>query len=988
MLVAAGIVTRPHALDDRRAMSQYIRTRWESDRGFPGGAVSAITQAADGYLWIATDNGLVRFDGLSFRTFDLPGSIGGAQPPVLGVVADDSGSVWARLRGAVLLRRRTGAFESAFAHVGLPANVVTAMARGRDGEMLIATLGQPVAAVRGDHAVPLARLRTMSSSFVISMAEMPGGDIWLGTRDAGVFRVHEAQVTRITDGLPDLKIDSLLPGDDGDLWIGTDHGVARWTGAAVSQADVPAELRALPALAMVRDADGNVWIAAGMRGLLRVNAHGVSTLGDRDEAVRRPVTAVFEDRDGDIWAGTSEGIERWRDSVFTTYTTAQGLPSDTVGPIYVDDAQRVWFAPTSGGLYWMKDGLITRVSVAGLDRDVIYSIAGGDRGVWVARQHGGLTRVDLTSTGPSATTFTHVNGLAQDSVYVVDRTRDGAVWAGTLSAGVTRLSHGTFTTYDASAGLPSNTVNAIADTADGTIWFATPNGLGALSRGGWRRYTTNDGLPSNDVTTVFEDAASRLWIGTTAGLAIVDDGQLRRVLRAPQPLRGSILGVAEDRSGRLWIATSDRVLRVSRNALADGTVSDADVREYGVTDGLAATGGIKRHRSLVADPGGHVWIAMNRGLSMADPARSDRRARSALTSIEALTADETPVSIAGAIEVPSARRRLAFTFAGLSLSMPERIRFRYRLDGFDRDWSAPTSDRQAIYTNLSPRSYVFHVVASNSDGDWNGPEASLAFAITPAFWQTAWFRALVAAGVVVIGWSAYRLRVRQVARGLQTRFEERLAERTRIAQDLHDTLLQGCVSASMQLHVATDRLPEDSPVKPALGRVLDLMARVIEDGRNAVRGLRTTTSLPDELERAFAGVPQELAMATQASYRVRVGGRPRPLKAIVRDEIYRIGREGLVNAFRHADASDVEIEIDYGTRELRVCVRDDGRGIDPAVMQSGVDGHWGIPGMRERAQRIGGTLTIRSRAGAGTEVELRVAARIAFDAPHLTALES
>lgn len=988
MLAATCVVTHPRAIDDGRAMSQYIRTRWESDRGFPGGAVSAIAQAADGYLWIATGNGLVRFDGLTFRLFDLPGGIGGAQPPVLGVVADESGSVWARLRGAALLRRRGGAFESAFAQVGLPANVVTAMARGRDGEMLIATLGQPVAAVRHDRAVPLAPLRAMSSSFVIAMAETPGGEIWLGTRDAGVFRVQGSEVTRITSGLPDLKINCLLPDDAGGLWIGTDRGVARWTGAAVSQAEVPAELRALPVLAMTRDADGNLWIAAGARGLLRMNARGVSALGDRDEAARRPVTAVFEDRDGDVWVGTSDGIERWRDSVFTTYATPQGLPGDTGGPIYVDEAQHVWFAPASGGLYWMKDGVVTAVTVAGLDRDVVYSIAGDDHGVWVGRQRGGLTRVDLTAAGPIARTFTHADGLAQDSVYVVDRARDGSVWAGTLSGGVSRLARGRFTTYDVSAGLPSNAVNALADTADGTIWFATPNGLGALSRGGWRQYTTNDGLPSNDITTLFEDAAGRLWIGTTGGLAIVDDGRLRRVTRAPQALRGSILGLAEDRSGRLWIATSDRVLRVSRNALADAATTDDDVREYGVADGLAATGGVKRHRSVVADPAGRIWIAMNRGLSVADPARSDRRAKPALTSIESLTADDVSMSTAGTIAVPSARRRLAFSFAGLSLSMPERIRFRYRLDGFDHDWSAPTADRQAIYTNLSPRPYVFRVVASNSDGTWNGAEASLAFAITPAFWQTVWFRVLVAACGAAIGWSAYRLRVRQVARRLQTRFEERLAERTRIAQDLHDTLLQGCVSASMQLHVATDRLPEDSPVKPALGRVLDLMARVIEDGRNAVRGLRTTTSPPDELERAFAGVPQELAIASQASYRVRVGGRPRPLKAIVRDEIYRIGREGLVNALRHADASNVEIEIDYGARELRVFVRDDGRGIDPAVVHSGVDGHWGIPGMRERAKRIGGTLTIRSRAEAGTEVELRVAARIAFDAPRVTALES
>ena len=292
--------------------------------------------------------------------------------------------------------------------------------------------------------------------------------------------------------------------------------------------------------------------------------------------------------------------------------------------------------------------------------------------------------------------------------------------------------------------------------------------------------------------------------------------------------------------------------------------------------------------------------------------------------------------------------------------------------------SDPVAERQAVYTNLAPGHYRFRVIASNSDGTWNGTEAVLPFEVRAMFWQTAWFRLSVLAAAGLAGWGIYRLRVRRLAAQLNVRFEERLAERTQIARELHDTLLQGFLSASMQLHVAASRLPDDAPAKPALSRVLDLMRTVIEDGRKAVQGLRSSSSAPHELEQAFAGAQQEIGVS-DADYRVIVEGRPRSLNPIIRDEVYRIGREALVNAFRHSGAAHIEIELEYGPQELSVFVRDDGRGVDPDVIRTGSDGHWGIIGMRERAQRIGGHLKIRSRAAAGTEVELRIPAHVAFE---------
>jgi len=283
-----------------------------------------------------------------------------------------------------------------------------------------------------------------------------------------------------------------------------------------------------------------------------------------------------------------------------------------------------------------------------------------------------------------------------------------------------------------------------------------------------------------------------------------------------------------------------------------------------------------------------------------------------------------------------------------------------------------------VYTNLDPGDYRFHVIASNGDGVWNGDEAALAFVITPAFWQAGWFQAAVLLIVGASAWAVYRLRLHHVRRQLNVRFEERLAERTRIAQELHDTLLQGFLSASMQLHVATDRLPADSPAKASLRKVQDLMTRVIDEGRNAVRGLRSTGTASDDLQRAFSGLSEELNPGNEIDYRVTVEGRDRPLQPFIRDEIYRIGREAVVNAFRHSGANRVEMALEYGMREFRILVRDNGRGIDRDVLRSGSDGHWGLPGMRERADRIGAGFRVLSSVGSGTEVVLSVPARVAF----------
>ncbi len=383
----------------------------------------------------------------------------------------------------------------------------------------------------------------------------------------------------------------------------------------------------------------------------------------------------------------------------------------------------------------------------------------------------------------------------------------------------------------------------------------------------------------------------------------------------------------------------------------------------------------------MTDPAGRIWFSLNRGISVVDPARLTSNAAPAIAHVQAILADGQPIRLLGPIHIPGGRQRITFDYAGLSLSVPDRVRLRYRLEGFDQGWSEPAATREAVYTNLPPRLYRFRVIASNPDGVWNSAEADVGFDVEPLFWQTWWFRLSVVLAValahrwpsIVCGCSA--------TSQLNALFEERLAERTRIAQELHDTLLQGFLSASMQLHVAVDRLPPDSPARSPLGRVLQLMGRVIEEGRNAVRGLRSVQSASLDLEQAFALCQDELADSRRRRVSSHRGWPAAAVAPVLRDEVYRIGREALVNAFRHSRAKNIEIELEYASSQLRVLVRDNGCGIDPQLLQSGREGHWGLPGMRERAERIGAKLHVWSSSAAGTEVELSVPSHVAFQSP-------
>jgi signal transduction histidine kinase len=416
-------------------------------------------------------------------------------------------------------------------------------------------------------------------------------------------------------------------------------------------------------------------------------------------------------------------------------------------------------------------------------------------------------------------------------------------------------------------------------------------------------------------------------------------------------------------------------------------VKAVEAREYDQADGLESTEGVKRSQSVVSDSAGRIWFSLGRGLSVVNPSQIADNSIPALPHVEAITADNSTAHLAASVRIPPSPRRITFEYTGLSLAVPGRIRFRYRLEGFDSSWSQPVAAREAVYTNLGPGSYRFRLVASNSEGLWNGPETAVVLNVAPAYYQTYWFRLSCIAAFLGMLAAAYQLRLRQLSREFNLRLEERVNERTRIARDLHDTLLQSFHGLLLRFQTASELFPRRSAeAKQTLDSAIEQAAQAITEGRDAVQGLRSSTVVTNDLALAINTLGEELAGGgtnrNAAEFHVGVEGTPRDLHPILRDEVYRIAGEALRNAFRHAEARQIEVEIRYDERQFGLRVRDDGKGIDSKLLNDDErPGHYGMRGMRERAKLMGGKMTVWSELDSGTEVELSIPATNAYATP-------
>lgn len=963
---------------------------WDTAAGFPGGYVYAITQTADGYLWIATSKGLLRYDGLSFVTVGASDSNG--QFPVMGVVVDSNDALWAVDDHTHLFRYVAGRLERSREDNGKHQYLAALASKTNNGSLLFGSKLQGL--VEYGKGGPRTILDpSMMPNRPTTVAETADGAFWIGTLEAGLFRLSIASTgptLQQVAGLNNLMINCLLPIGSSTLLVGTDKGLLTLHNGKVVPEARP-ELSNRSILALANGLEGDVWIGTDGE-VFRANTRDIDPEGAIRSLdvldVHKTVSALFADRDGNLWIGSPETIERYRNNGFSTYFTSAGLPCGNCGAIYVDHQDRLWFAPWDGGLFRIAQGHLERIEIAGLKDDTVYSIAGGaPNEVWIARKYGGVTRLLLSGDGLQASTYTRRDGLALDAVDSIYRAPDGTVWAGTLGGGLSWLRDNTWRTFTTKDGLPSNTISAIAGNPAGEIFVGTPNGLGVLKSGRWTAYTARDGLPPGPIESLFLDETDTLWIGTTKGISFLEAGIVHVPLGAPTAIYGDIVGI-EERSGWLWITTRDHVLRVRRAALLKQSFEQGDYREFGLAEGLPSVEGVRRNRSLAEDNHGRLWFSLNKGISVLQPSAFTRPTFGVTTRLDGVVVDGRVIAAADDLRIPAGRHRFTFRYAGVNVSNPGGVRFRYRLDNVDSGWSEPTALREIDYTNLPPGRFRFRVVARNPDGIWSHQESTMTFEIAPAYWQTRWFQVCCVAALLLIGLGLYQSRLRQLHRQFHAGLEARVSERTRIARELHDTLLQSFQGLMLRFQAVDEMLPT-SPVdaKKALEGALQRADQALVEGRDAIKDMRASGSVSQDLAQSMTALMTDLheEIATgngdPATFRVLVEGAPQTLPPTLRDEIYLIAREALRNAFRYAQARQIETEISYGEDLLRLRFRDDGKGIDPHVLEhGGRSGHWGLAGMHERAKQIGGQLDVWSKVGAGTEVELSIPGSIAYEA--------
>ena len=918
-------------------------------------------QTRDGYLWIGTQEGLARFDGLNFTVFDKENTPAFKSNDVRALQEDQQGRLWISTSYGLVCRHE-GEFRSFTVNEGLPDNSVGPIAIDRGGNVWIGTAGglarlengsfrtigveqglsrnavqtlcattngalligtsAGVQLLSGDRFSPFSTPENVHAANITAIAETPNNHIWFGTLD-GLYSV-QGEPTPI---LPNGRISTLRVDHAGALWIGTAGGVVRWQNGV---------------------------------GEIFNSAKGLSS---------NLVLSLFEDREGSMWIGTEAGgLNLLKSKKFNTFTTKDGLPNDLVKAIYQDAQGGIWIGSNGGGLTLFRNGKFqTWTTKDGLSSDVVLSLAGDAQGtIWIGTPDG-LNRF----RDGKFQTFTFAEGLSNDLVRSVYVDRSGVLWVGTRD-GLNRFRDDEFTIYTTQDGLANNFIGAIYEDPKGNLWVGTLGGLSRIKDGKFQTFTSKDGLSSNTVISLYEDAAGDLWIGTNGGGL----NRLRGDKFVSFDNRNSVAAdviyrILEDKQQNLWCSSNKGIFRINKGELDkvanDGNGSVNPVF-YGPADGTLTrecSGG--GHPAGWKTSDGRMWFATIKGLAVIDPENIPLNTTPPPVAIEQIAIDNQPAALTQNLTVPSGASRVDFYFTALSFIAPENVRFKYQLEGYDNNWIDGGARRVASYTNLRPGNYKFRVIAANNDGVWNETGTAVDFYLQPRFYQTYWFYLLCVLLLGVTAWQLYRLRVRSMA----LQFRAVLDERNRIAREIHDNLAQDILGISVQLELVARLMPAAAEAaKGHLDRARILVRNSMTEARRYVWDLRSQELQKKDLPAALRDTTRRLTDESGVEAVVEVAGPLRPLPVEVETNLLRIGQEAINNAVKHAQAKRVEVALNFDTNNVRLSVRDDGRGFDPKAQIA--DGHFGLIGMRERAEQIGGVLSIESANERGTQIAVDV----------------
>jgi len=955
---------RALALDPSKPASSYLRSAFTTEDGLPADTINAVLQTRDGFLWIGTPNTLARFDGRHFHHVEFPPQTGTLGIGIAMAEAPD-GALWVG-SSLGLLRISSADFDqfgpmpSTVYHVGpgQPDRILS-LHFTRDGVLWV---GTAQGLYRFDHGVFSAVLQNASISRI---EEASNGHLFV-IRGDGFVELDRGTIVPHPDlparlGVPADKIYHVIEDSRGTRWYCTSAGVAREINGSIELIQ-PYKYKTTPeAFRAYEDAQGNVWVSMST-GLFRATDTGMEAVPNTNARF------IASDFDGSLWLGTNgEGLVRLKNRSARTLTKADGLPSNVTMAV----------------------------------------LRASDGGLWVGTNCGGISLL----VGGRFRTFSERDGLSNSCVWSLAEDRGKDLWVGTYGGGAYRFHDGHFTQFAKSQGLPSNTVRAIASGGDGSVWLATPAGLVRIRNGQVRTYTAADGLTANAMTNVYEDRKGVIWAATHKGVSYLDGDRFVTLSTIPQVQGYTIVG--EDSAGEVYVHgwevglfrreklrlvkvfptqagmlssgadvwfCGEGIFRTAEYGLRHPDLNHDAVQDYmrlGPADGLMPADCASGFPTLALADDGKLWAATTSGLAMIDTRRLSPGNRKPLIYIEPITIGRTTQPPGRELVLPPGTHHVELRFDVVELTSPERTRFQYRLDGVDPEWlDADWTTRSATYNSIPIGAHGFHVRACNGQGIWD--RVGIVYTITqqPYFYQTNLFNFVVGAAALLLIAGAYRFRLRQMAVQMNMRLDERVAERTRLARELHDTLLQTIQATQM---VAADAVSDaDTPQMVAtLEKLSKWLAQAMREARASLLSLRASTTETNDLSAALNRAGEECAAVHPIRFSLVVEGATKEMHPVVRDEVYRIGYEAIRNACTHSGGNGVEVTLSYA-RDLELRIRDNGKGIDQEIVGKGRPGHFGLAGMQERATRIGGKLSIRSSASAGTEVELIVAGQIVY----------
>jgi signal transduction histidine kinase/ligand-binding sensor domain-containing protein len=957
------------AFASTKPLTEYTQTVWTHKDGLPSAFIYSMAQTQDGYLWLATADGLVQFDGVRFTHWRSKTGHRARLGAVLTLCAARDGTLWVGTASGLIGHVNGSDLTTSF--VG-PA--IQAMLEDPTGTLWVIA-GDQLLRFRGQAQEQIGSAIALPAPFLSGLLQDKNGSIWFST-DSGLLRLDprdpQVRFVKITKGKFWLSEDAR-----GIIWITRPDGSTR----TIDESQVSSgsgTIKTLDIHTVLRDGEGNTWIGTLGEGLARLRGNSdylrnMESFSQPDGLSGDSVWCLLEDREHNIWVGTQSGLNRFRDEKIATLTRREGLASDTVDALAAGTEGAVW-ASTSVGIDRIdaehRDLYLEGDIALGLSMDPENILwAGTNRGV-ARRENGKWSSLSLP------------NGIQLQDVTVIAQDYERGVWLFDVRKGLFRWLNGRLTDFSNEPLLKGKLIFAARGDSKGKVWFGlNRGGVLVFDAGHFHSYSESDGLPGGFIDAVYVDDEGTVWIGSERGLSRLEGQRFATWNSANGLPEDRVLWILSDSARRIWVGYVTGVARVTRSELdwAERDPSHAvNYRFLDDGDGLKGNPDRGSQSAAVRASDGKLWLRTSEGVAIVDPQDLTRNLVVPPVHVQRLVADGATLDMTQPVRLRPLTREVQIDYTALSFAEPRKVRFRYKLEGFDQDWRDAGTRRQAFYTNLSPRAYRFRVLACNNDGIWNESGATLDFDLLPAFYQTRGFLLLCALVLIILAFSVYRLRVWQVTSSFRDRFEERLKERTRIAQELHDNLIQDVMGISLQIEVSDELLPPHFPAKESLRRALRLCKSALDEGRRALNDLRSAPLSADDFVKSFSQLSEQFAGHSGTRVDVVVEGRERSLSVVAGNDLLQIGRQAIMNAFQHSRAKKIHVLLSYGQQDLQIRVKDNGCGMTEEKLNSRRSGHYGIAGMQERAERLGGTLSIRSRVGQGTEVSVSAPGSIVY----------